>query len=57
MDKAPIFNTKIVLSTNNDAYAVANLLNELGYLPAIYFEKNGKYNVQFNKTEKRANNG
>jgi len=57
MDKAPIFNTKIVLSTNNDAYAIANLLNELGYLPAIYFEKNGKYNVQFNKTEKRGNNG
>jgi len=50
--KAPVFDTKIVLSTEDDAFAVANLLGELGYLPGVYFAKDGKFSVQFNKTKR-----
>ena len=52
MKRAPVFDTKIVLSTEDDAFAVANLLGELGYLPGVYFAKDGKYSVQFNKTKR-----
>ena len=53
MDKAATYNTKIVLSSQNDAYAVANLLYELDYLPAVYFAKDGTYIVEFNKTKNK----
>jgi hypothetical protein len=56
MNKGPVFDTKVVLSSEDDAFAVANLLGELGYLPGVYFAKDGKYSVQFNKTKKGETN-
>jgi hypothetical protein len=51
-NKAPVFDTKIVLSTEDDAFAVATLIHQLGYLPGVYFAKDGKYSVQFNQAKK-----
>ena len=50
--KAPVFDTQVILSSEDDAFAVANLLGELGYLPGVYFAKDGKYSVKLNKARK-----